>query len=433
MNSQIKINENQVKDYENAFLKLEEAMRKADSESLKMLDQIKVLLRRNINYSAEDIADSLNIARSTLFYRLKKLGISLEEIKKAVLYEVYQEQAKKVKRRERKALPPVDFNEFMEREVVKEVAKAMLSSNISESYRNDVLQFWYRLCFELKISPEDFIEAKENRELLEEIRKKIIDFISTKTQNGREKNALIAKLQALQKWLEVNILPSYIEQAEYKGKYQSAEIPLDARELLVRKLVEYGNDIARLALRSIIFLYYTGSRAESLTNFNIEGEIKIEWSEFVKAYGESEFIIVKTEEKGKKGKKFTWRKLIPKSWSKYIPTRNLTSKELQKVRDIIEKALKELNYPFNEDTRKYIMERNKTLHIWRHTFARDALRAFKWNRYLVAKLGGWIKDSNLQIYGDFDLLSLIQEASKEHRIVFVNEETKKLIDSFLSS
>jgi len=433
MNSQFKINETQVQDFHNAFSKLEEVMRKSSSEEIKMIDNIKMLLRRNINYSAEDIADSLGIARSTLFYRLKKLGISLEEIKKAVLFEIYQEQAKKIKKREKKALPPVTYDEFLEREVVKEIVKAMLSSNISESYRNDVLQFWYRLCFELKIAPEDFIEARENRELLEEIRKKIIDFISIKAQNGREKNALIAKLQALQKWLEVNILPSYIEQAEYKGKYQSAEIPLEARELLVRKLIEYGSNIAKLALRSIIFLYYTGSRAESLTNFTVEGEIRIEWLEFVKAYGESEFIIVKTEEKGKKGKKFTWRKLIPKSWAKYIPNRNLTSKELQKVRDIIEKALREIEYPFNEDTKKYIYEKSKTLHIWRHTFARDALRAFKWNRYLVAKLGGWVKDSNLQIYGDFDLLSLIQEASKEHQIKFVNEETKKLIDSFLSS
>ncbi|RLE62231.1 MAG: hypothetical protein DRJ47_10990 [Thermoprotei archaeon] len=305
------------------------------------------------------------------------------------------------------------------------------------------LRFWYNLCYELKLAPEDFIDAREDKEKLEELRKSILDWLSKKVEQGYDKRTLIAQLQTLQKWLEVQILPSYIEQAEYRGKYQTAELTLEARELLARKLIEKARKSKRnhrkdyaLTIRSIIFLYYTGSRAESLTNFAIEGEIKIEWDQFVKAYGETEFVIIKTEEKGKKGSKFTWRKLVPKSWAHLIPQRNLTEDELSKIRRILRETLNEMlnEHPelFNKDTVKYIRDLSKVLHLWRHTFARDALRAFKWNRYLVAKLGGWVKDSNLQIYGDFDLISLIQEASKEHQIIFAREEVKKEIEQFLN-
>jgi hypothetical protein len=99
----------------------------------------------------------------------------------------------------------------------------------------------------------------------------------------------------------------------------------------------------------------------------------------------------------------------------------------------LKKILEEHPELFNNETIKYIKDAKRTLHLFRHTFARDALKAFKWNRYLVAKLGGWVKDSNLQIYGDYDLLSLIEASVEEHRIEFCSEECKKRIEEFLRS
>jgi hypothetical protein len=41
-----------------------------------------------------------------------------------------------------------------------------------------------------------------------------------------------------------------------------------------------------------------------------------------------------------------------------------------------------------------------------------------------------VKDSNLQVYGDYDLLSLIEASVEEHRIEFCSEECKKRIEEF---
>jgi len=285
-------------------------------------------------------------------------------------------------------------------------------------------------------------------------------YLALLAEQGYEINSKIAELQSVQKWLYVTLLPPWVEQAEYKGKYTSAELSLEAREAMVNELIEvcstskrYDKDICKLTLKSWIFLYYTGSRAESLTNFTVEQKIRVTWEKFREVYGEEEFLVVKTSEKGKKGKKYEWRKLVPASWSHLIPERNLTRKELEKVRALTRTILLRLmsrygTKMFNTDTIRYSAWRGKSrrigekkrkrkgtkvLHLWRHTFARDALKAFGWNTYLVSKLGGWVKESNLRIYGDYDLLSLIQASAEKHQMRFCTEECKKKIEAFLSS
>jgi hypothetical protein len=97
------------------FEKVEEVKRRLQNENtemLKFVNDIEVLLRKNVKYSAEDIASSLGIGRSTLFYRLKNLGLTLEDIRKAILYEHMVEAQRKVKKKEIKHLPPKDFKEF---------------------------------------------------------------------------------------------------------------------------------------------------------------------------------------------------------------------------------------------------------------------------------------------------------------------------------
>jgi hypothetical protein len=415
------------------FEKVQEVKGKVEEEKRRFIEELEVLIRRKPSGSAEDYAESLGLGRATLFWRLKQMGLSLEDVRKSVFYEVEVEAQRKIKKREVRALPPKDKQEFLQREIVQETIKKMRTANVSESHIENAIAVWYDICKKFKIAPEDFAD----NEKVEELKSVIVDYINRKKEEGKEVRAFIALLQTLAKWLERPILPSYVEQSEYRGKYQSAELPLELRELMVNEIMKYDNDIAKLALRAWIYLYYTGSRAESLTNFSIEGEFKANWSDFIDVYGESEFVIVKTLEKGKKGQKFAWRKLIPKSWSKYIPSRNLTRKELQKIRAItraiLERLAQQYQQYFNADTLKYVKDLKKTMHIWRHTFAREALRAFGWNRYLVSKLGGWIKDSNLQIYGDYDLLSLIQVSSEKHKIEFCSEKCKERIEAFLKS
>jgi hypothetical protein len=63
----------------------------------------------------------------------------------------------------------------------------------------------------------------------------------------------------------------------------------------------------------------------------------------------------------------------------------------------------------------------------RHTSAREYLRAFKFNRYLVSKLLGWMKESNLSIYGDYSLLELLTVSTEEHKVNFVSDDVKTIL------
>jgi hypothetical protein len=431
--------EKEIEKLKPSWEKVEELKRRLQSESaemLKFINDMETLLRKNMKYSAEDIASALKIGRSTLFYRLKQLGLAFEDVKKAVMYEFMVEAQRKIKRKEVKHLPPRDFKEFLQREVVQEVHQKMIAGEVTPQHRLRVLSFWYTLCDKFKIAPEDFFDDTR----LSEIRDMLVKYLAEEKGNGRVIRAPISLAQALAMWLERPILPAFIKQEEYRGKYQSAELTKDVRELMVSELIGRASkakngEIYEITLRSWILAYYTALRAEALTNFTVEGTFKVKWSEFVRVYGTDSFVVIRTAEKGKKGKKFTWRKLVPATWAHLIPKRPLTRYELKKVReitrDILRKIITEKAELFNTDTVKYVMEAGRVLHLWRHTFARDALKAFKWNRYLVSKLGGWIKDSNLQIYGDYDLLSLIEASVEEHRIEFCSEECKKKIEEFL--
>ena len=439
-------------EFKDAYEKLNIVLQRATSEERAFIEKVVKFLRQNMNLSAEDVATKIGISRRALFDRLKRLGIGFAEIKSALVYEAQLRRKEKITKKEVKRLPPKDFNEFLEREVVKEVIKKLNTRNLSDPHRGRVLDTWYDLCVEMGLAPEDFFAMEK-----EELQKIVIEFINKRKEEGYEINSVISDLQALQLWLEVPLLPPYIKQAEYTGKYTSAELTPEVRELMVNELIEAcrdgkitinGNgkrkyvtkDICRLTLKSWVFLYYTGSRAEALTNFVKEYEIEIKALQFTKAFNEPKFLVVRTEEKGKEGRKFVWRKLIPKSWSNLIPERQLTNTEITKVRKVTRAVLMKLieQYPdkFNEDTRKYIVGqgrfKGKVLHLWRHTFAREFLKAFGWNRYLVSKLGGWIKDNNLKIYGDYDLLALIEASSEEHKVQFCNEVCKEKIEKFLS-
>ena len=398
----VKENVIQVQDEEGkkAFEKLNLVLQKVSSEEKVFLDKVINALRRNLDYNGEELASITGIGRSTFFYRLQRLGIKLEEIRKALIYETELKRREKVYRKEIKRLPPSSFNEFLQREIVQKLIERLQSvkDQRNEFHAQRVLSVFYQYCSTLGIAPEDVVEiAKSDPEKIFDYTTK---FLAKLAEEGYEINAKIAELQTLQMWLYVQLLPPWIEQAEYKGKYTSAELTLEAREAMVNELIElcsngkrYDKDICKLTLRSWILLYYTGSRAESLTNFTIEQKIKVAWEKFKEVYGTDEFVVVKTHEKGKKGKKYEWRKLIPAQWSKLIPERNLTKKELEKVRSLTRTILLRLisehgSKLFNNDTIRYIIgeeleskkkkkrKQGRVLHIWRHTFAREALKSF---------------------------------------------------------
>jgi len=381
------------------------------------------LRKYGLSLTAKDVADELGLAFRTYYRYLETLGLTYFIVVNAVKQEAEEIKKKKIERREVKRLPPRSYDEFLEREVVKEVAKKLTVANIGEGQKTKILRTWFKLSQELELTPEDFYGDGE-------VKRKITEWLSNKIEQGYDKDALISILQSLQKWLETPILPTVIEQSEYKGEYTTAEIPKAIRDKIVLDLLEKGDELSLTTIKALMFLYYTGSRAESLTNFTVEQKIKLDNPDILRAYGEDSFIVVRTLEKGKKGKKIEWRKLIPLSYEPLLPPK-LTRSDLDKIRRVLRNELIKYENELNDDTKRYIREAQKSLHLMRHTSAREYLRAFKFNRYLVAKLLGWQKESNLQIYGDYGLFELLKVSAEEHKIEFVSPHIKqKLLTLF---
>ena len=391
-------------------------------------EKIKSLFRRNLKLSAQDIAQELGIGRSTLFYLLKKWGKTLEDLRNEVLREIEEEKLRKLRRKEIREAVPATYEEFLQYETVKELRKKLeTATTISDRQRSKILRFFYRLVKRTGYPPAFFLYGDR-----EEVKKVVLDYLSRRKEEGIELNAEIANLQSIQKWLEINILPSWVEQQEYKGKFKTAELNMVARSLLVQRIIKnHDKRLADMTVRALCMLYWTGSRAESLKTFHVEGEIEIADPEITRVYQEARFIVVKTSEKGKKGRKIEWTKLVPRRWAWLLPRYRYTDKDLEKIRAVIRKELLALmrDYPelFNADTKAYVVDAKKTLHLMRHTSAREFLKAFRWNMYLVSKLLGWEKVENMKIYGDYGLLELLQARAQEHKLEFIDEETTKML------
>jgi AcrR family transcriptional regulator len=394
---------------------LNELYQRAEVKDKEFLVQLVKQMRKNVRAPAEEVAEALGIGRSTLFYRLKKLNIKYEDVQNALVAEVEEAYRRKLERRELRRLPPKDKQEFMEREIVQKVIMYMRGSKKKDTYINRVISYWWRLSKRLGLAPEDFAEM--DREKLFDL---IVQYLSDRASEGVDINNEIRMIQSVQKWLGAQILPPGITQKEYKGKYQEAEIPLDVRNAIVSELLDYydatGETLYIRTIQAIAFLYYTGSRRQALTNYQKGESIRVGLQPLIRAVGTDRFRIVSTLEK----KDIYWRKLIPITYDEIIPARPFSPSEVRAMAKLMKSLLMKYFDKFNKHTQLYL-QKNKVYHIWRHTATRDYLKALGYNRYLVAKLLGWIKDSNLVIYGDYELLQLLQLAEEEHYIKFVDE------------
>lgn len=215
-------------------------------------------------------------------------------------------------------------------------------------------------------------------------------------------------------------MPPGVTQKEYKGKYQEAEIPPEIRNAVVSNLLELyessKNPIFLKTIQAMALLYYTGSRKQALMNYQKGEFITVGLDKLVKAVGTNRFRVISTLEK----KDIYWKKLIPANYDEIIPPAPFRPSEVKAIGKILKEQLMKYYNQYNTHTQLYLA-RNKVFHIWRHTATREYLKALGYNRYLVAKLLGWIKDSNLVIYGDYELLRLLELSTEEHTIKFIDD------------
>jgi len=395
--------------------RVNEVYAKAPIELKEFLVELVKQLRKNIRMPAGELASALGIGRSTLFFRLQKLGLEYNTIQSALMAEAEETFRRKLERREIRRLPAKDKKEFLERDIVATLVARMKASGKSPSYISKVISYWFRVCKRLGIAPEDFVEME--REKFWDL---IVEYLSDRASEGYDINAEVAMLQSIQKWLGAKVLPPGVTQKEYKGKYQEAEIPLEIRNLVVQELLDYydrtKNVLYLRAVQAMAFLYYTGSRRQALMNYQKAEVIRVGMERLVRAIGTDRFRVCSTLEK----KGIYWRKLIPMTYDEIISPRSFSPSEVRAILKIMKEMLMKYFDRFNRHTQLYL-QKSKVFHIWRHTATREYLRALGYNRYLVAKLLGWIKDSNLVIYGDYDLLQLLQLAGEEHYIKFVDD------------
>ncbi len=362
-----------------------------------LIERAKKEIRKHPQASMGEIAELIGLGRTTFYLKLKKAGYSFEQLRREVFQEVEAERQRKLKRKELKELPPKSYEEFLEYESVKRIREKLETAPLSRSHREKVLRLIYRVCRLLNVAPSEI-----NADTLVEYYKRLKD--------TRDENQLRIEIKTIAKWLEIS-LPPYIEIAEYKGKFVTAELDVRLRYLFLRTAKEVLNQKEYELVRAASFFLFRGGRRESLITARI-GEV-VELGPIPEFGGESKFQIILTEEKGKKGRKIRWSRLIPLSEWKYVKQLRLPLsigdvKRLEKLfKQVFSEMLKRYGDIMNQDTKEYLAH-GKVFHIWRHTAAREYLRAFKWNRYLVAKLLGWVKPDNLQIYGDYSALELLQ-------------------------
>jgi len=191
------------------------------------------------------------------------------------------------------------------------------------------------------------------------------------------------------------------------GKYSKMTIPQDVRhkfEESLKKFVKDKNEYCD-ALNYCISAYATATRATALSEVELDNAIiftnkewvfkvvdkgGLKWDKIIVGhlldklrYGLSQRFNVPIDELELRLSKVTNR-LFP-----------LAYKDIIRLRELIKMSLIDAGLRYKEFP---------PIHIWRHTFAQDALRASNWNYELVASIGGWKSTKILkEVYGEIGL------------------------------
>ncbi|MEM4827868.1 MAG: hypothetical protein QXK07_07515 [Desulfurococcaceae archaeon] len=393
----------------------------------------------------------IDISESTLKRLLNdKLYTPYEQFVKAVILNIIEKRERSVKEKAKRYIIPTSWEEFINRPLIKNIVTAMKTKGLREAHINRTISEFYRYCmvnapeFDLSpLAPEYIVDKASSTDPLdrEEIYSRTDRYLQYRMEKLEEKgfepdmNRFVSTFQTIQKWLGVRLLRPGITQQEYKGKYQTAEIPFSVRVKLVRDLIEEWrktkDPLYLRIIQGLIILYYTGSRrmvlvraeGEPRLRLDFSATIKADWDKVISVYGEREFYRVVTVEK----RNIRFNKIIPKSWGYLVRKFELfTEDEIGKSTRILTRIIKKYENELNEDTRRYLRH-SKVWHIWRHTSNRECLIAFEWNRMIVSKLLGWVKEQNLAIYGDYSIDQIFQLRPERVELKFVDDSTKREI------
>jgi len=191
------------------------------------------------------------------------------------------------------------------------------------------------------------------------------------------------------------------------GKYSKMAISQDVRHKFEESLKKFAKDKIEYwdALNFCVSAYATATRATALSEIELDKAIiftnrewvfeiidkgGLKWDKIIVGhlldklrYGLSQRFNVPMDELESK---------LPKVTNQIFP---LAYNDIVRLRELIRMSLIDAGLRYKEFP---------PIHIWRHTFAQDALRASNWNYELVASIGGWKSTKILkEVYGEIGL------------------------------
>jgi len=168
------------------------------------------------------------------------------------------------------------------------------------------------------------------------------------------------------------------------------------------------------------FMYYTATRREASLGLILNNEENIY---------DKDVWIFSIFDKGKKDKPIKWEKILTdfalEDFRGYLEKRfGLDYMKVEKVFPIISKMKETFINPIMIKALEYAGKKTGIpAHIWRHTFAQDALDATDSNFELVASLGGWVNINVLiRHYGKRSKQSKIKGLRKAMGLPIVEEK-----------
>lgn len=341
------------------------------------------LLARGV--PASEVAKKFGVSRRTLFYWLKKQGVSIKQLQEEYKKRKEEEEKAKKEKLAKLGVVPESFEEFLKLEEVQKFYNWLKARHVTTA--DQIVRTIHRVSMELNIHPMMLLE--------DEGKEKLTDLLAKYTEqyNKHTLESVKAHLRLWYKFYEQQP-PAILTLERYKSKiahlaWFDVEDRYKILETARKMLSAQEYDLVRACL---MFLFYTGSRAEALKNVRFEErKIKVNGNEITA-------VIAITQEKGRHGKK-QWEKPIkPEIYFKYIKGRlPVAEKELKWLRRVLKKIYEQV---LDHESVKYEYAMRHPIHIWRHTAAMTLLHATDWNIGVVSEILGWENPEILfQIYG----------------------------------
>jgi len=375
---------------------------KGEKKGRGLIDSIKFLdaVRRVLSLSDSRLADYLGVGRTTVWrYKTDPGNASVIEEARAYLDSFSEGKVppSKMTKEYFMALPPIRrWKDAMDRRMVCEAKQKIW------------MRSFFNLCKYMKVYPSK-VKVEQCAQIVLEQRDRY--YRDEPQIRGFSYSVIRDAVRGFfmsvhnMSGLYMKNLGIGTEALKGSGKYARQKVPQNVRHkfewLLLLKLEEESDMKYLEALGNCKFNFSTGTRISASLAFSFrDHQYELTPSKWM----------FEIWDKGSKGKKKRWEKILmgelldhfkaycalrfriapqyleaelPRVTDHLFPSfiKENGEVDLKKIRNLVKSTLIEAGIPYKDFP---------PLHIWRHTFAQEGLKATNYNYELVASLGGWV-------------------------------------------